>query len=271
VVDNNSGQDAVTEIETRFPQITLIANQENRGFAAASNQALRRAQGKYMMLLNPDAYLERGNIQPLLEYMDVHPHVGIVGPRILNQDGTLQLSAFPHPSVLRDLLSGFRLDRLFHFGKVSRRYLRPAQSRSHPFQVGWVSGACLLIRKETLEDIGLLDDNFFLFSEDVDLCLRATRGGWEVVFHPGLTVVHLGGQSTKKNLALKIESFYRKRLYFARKHFGALPLLLLKMTSLGELVVKTIIVKLSRTMDPWEREERLRGYRSALKVIFSRI
>jgi GT2 family glycosyltransferase len=270
VVDNNSGEDAGRRIQTSFPQVTLIANKDNKGFAAGCNQALKRARGAYALLLNPDTFLKEGDIKGPLEFLEGHPDVGIVGCKILNRDGDLQRSAFPTPSVLGDVLSGLRLDRLHSSRNIQNSYLRRIEEESEPFQVGWVSGACLIVRKETLQDIGFLDENFFLFAEDTDLCLRARKRGWNVMYHPGLTLVHLGGESTRRNLGLKINFYYRKRLYFATKHFGLAASLLLRGVSLAELLAKTIIVTLSRKIDPVERKERLEGYKSSLKLILRR-
>lgn len=271
VVDNNSKDGSTKEVHNRFPRIKLIENQSNRGFAAANNQGLRLMRGEYALLLNPDTLMTDSSLSKMIEFIRENPKTGIVGCRILNPDRSLQPSAFPIPSLKDLILSGFAASWISVGRYVQRHSNRHYMPHKRPVRVGWVSGACLLIRKETMEEIGLLDENFFLFSEDVDWCIRAQRRGWDVVYYPHATIIHYGGQSSQKNLALKIASFYRKRFYFVKKHFGRLALLFLKMISFFELMGKWFLVAFFLKLDPKERRSRLDGYKEALKTTFGKV
>jgi len=271
VVDNNSKDGSTKEVQNHFPQVRLIENQNNKGFAVANNQALKLIRGKYALLLNPDTLIINSSFTKMVEYMEENKRVGMVGCKILNPDGSLQASAFPLPTLKDLILSGFAASWIFWGRYVQRYSSRHYVPQKVPVKVGWVSGACLMIRKRTMDEIGLLDENFFLFSEDVDWCIRASRKGWAVIFYPEATIIHYGGQSAQKNLALKISSFYQKRFYFGKKHFGKLALLILKLISFFELIGKSLIVGIFLKMDSKERRARLNGYRQAFKLIFRTI
>lgn len=271
VVDNNSKDESTKEVQNHFPKVRLIENHNNKGFSAANNQALKLIRGKYALLLNPDTLIINSSFTKMVQYMEENKTVGIVGCKILNPDGSLQASAFPFPTLKDLILSGFAASWIFWGRYVQRYSCRHYVPQKVPLKVGWVTGACLMIRKRTMDEIGLLDENFFLFSEDVDWCIRASRKGWAVVFYPEATIIHYGGQSAQKNLTLKTFSFYQKRFYFAKKHFGKLALLILKMISFFELIGKWIIVATFLKLDSKEKRSRLKGYKQAFKLIFLRI
>jgi GT2 family glycosyltransferase len=271
VVDNDSKDGSAEEVQNRFPKVKLIRNQKNEGFAVANNQALRLMRGKYAVLLNPDTLIVDSSLTKMVKFLEEHKRVGILGCKIVNPDGSSQASAFPLPTLKDLLLSGFAAGWIF-WGRCIQRYSsRYYVSQKLPVKVGWVSGACLMVRKRIIDEIGLLDENFFLFSEDVDWCIRANRKGWAVVFYPEAIIIHYGGQSAQKNLALKISSFYQKRFYFGKKHFGRFALLILKLSSFFELIGKLLIVSILLKMDQKEREARLNGYKQAFKLIFRKI
>lgn len=267
VIDNGSTDRSAAEVKAKFPRVRVVSNEVNRGFAAASNQGLRLMRGEYALLLNPDTQMVHGSLAKMLAYLEDQQRVGIVGCKVLNPNGSLQPSAFPLPTLKDLFLSGLAADWL-SLGRLVRRHCSghcvPGQM---PVQVGWVSGACLMIRRKTIDQIGLLDENFFLFSEDVDWCMLASRKGWTVVYYPHAAVFHYGGQSAQQNLALKISSFYQKRLYFAEKHFGKSAWLILRLASCIELVVKWFMVASVLRLNPEEKEARLRGYRRALRLV----
>ena len=270
VVDNHSEDGSTKEVQTRFPQVRLIENQNNKGFAAANNQGLREMRGEFALLLNPDTIVGEEAIDKMVEFMKENDDVGILGPKIINPDGSLQASAFSYPTLIDDIILGFR-SNLFFTGKfISHYHSRLYHLPDHPFRVDWVSGACLMIRKKTIEDIGLLDERLFLFAEDLDWCLRAKNGGWKVIYFPRACIVHYGGQSTKKNLQMKIWSFYFKRFYFAKKYRGRFSMGFLKFVPFFELLAKMCIVKMKRRMDHYEKENRLLGYKKSIKLIFQK-
>jgi GT2 family glycosyltransferase len=268
VVDNASTDGSVEMIRQRFPQVRLITNRDNEGFARANNRAMGIMKGDLALLLNPDTVVQSEAIPGMIGFMRENPNVGIVGCKIINPDGSPQPSAFSFPTLIDDIILGLR-SNLFFTGRIANRFSRRAQqTANHPLAVDWVTGACLLIRKKTIQEIGPMDDNLFLFAEDLDWCLRTRRNGWKVVYLPSVCIVHYGGESAKKNLQVKISSFYFKRLYFAQKYRGRLSLLILKVVSFVELVVKMVIVRVKRKMDHTERRSRLDGYRRAIRLIF---
>lgn len=215
IVDNASSDGSADLIAREFPSIDLTRNTSNRGFAAASNQAIARARGRYVLLLNPDTAVPPEAIAGLVAFMDAHPRVGICGPRLLLADGSLQSCGRMFPtisSVLRESRS---------IAWVLRRFGGSAQAQpspSGPRACDWVDGACLMIRRETLTDIGLMDERFFLFAEEMDWCHSARNRGWQVYAVPGISVTHLRGESTRQrrdeSTALLVEmtlTYFQKR------------------------------------------------------------
>ena len=270
VIDNASADGSAAEVKAKFPGVRVVSNQVNRGFAAASNQGMQLMRGEYALLLNPDSQVPSRSLAKMVRYLEENQSVGIIGCKVLNPDGTLQPSAFPLPRLKDLVLSGFAVGWAPWGRRLQRLCSRPYLPRKGPVEVGWVSGSCLMIRRETIDRIGLLDENFFLYSEDVDWCIRAKREGWAVVYYPDAAVVHHGGQSAEQNLALKISAFYGKRLYFGRKHFGRLAHLILRLASCFELATKWIVVAGVLKLDSDEKRARLQGYRQALGVVFGK-
>ena len=178
-------------VRENFPNALLIENSNNLGFSRAVNQALERADGDYFLCLNNDAWLCPESLDRLLSFMENHPDTGIVGGKILNADGSLQFSARSFPTFTTALFNRTSLlTRLFPRNRFSRRYLLNDRDPSHVLEVDWVSGSFLMIRRATRDAIGLLDERFFLFCEDVDWCLRAKRAGWKVIYFPDAVAVH---------------------------------------------------------------------------------
>jgi GT2 family glycosyltransferase len=140
-----------------------------------------------------------------------------------------------------------------------------------PFKVGWVSGACLLIRKQVLDEVDLMDEKLFLFAEDTDLCTRARKKGWDVMLFPGAQIIHYGGQSTEKNLATSITSSHFSRFHFAKKHFGRIAMWILKIICFLELSIKFLVITVKPGMDRKERKSRLKGYLDSFRLIFHKI
>jgi len=223
VIDNASG-DHSGELAAGRHGVRLVANPVNRGFAAAVNQGLAATTGRYVLWLNPDAALVDDGLPALVEYMDAHPSVGIVGPRILDPDGSLQRSARAFPSY--DWAVGHRhslVTRLFPNNPYSRRYLLGDLDPSAPRAVDWVSGAALLHRRALVDRIGGLDETFFMYCEDVDFCLRARRAGWTTAYHPALVVEHEVAGSTRARSRAMLFERHRSLWRYYKKHFTRSP------------------------------------------------
>lgn len=218
VVDNDSGDGSVAMLRRDFPFVATIANQDNVGFARACNQVIPRAKGDYILLLNPDTVVMENAISLMATYMDSNPKCGGAGPKILNPDGTLQLScrrSFPTPAV-----AFFRftyLSMLFPnhpaFAKYNLTFADPDQE----IEVDALSGSCMMVRKTAIDEIGLLDEDIFMYGEEIDWCWRLKQAGWTVNYFPGSTVYHYHGASSRFrrvgatiNLHKGMEVFYRK-------------------------------------------------------------
>jgi len=270
VIDNASTDGSALLVRRKFPQVKLFLNQSNKGFASASNQGLRKMRGKLALLLNPDTKILEISIDKMIEFMEAREDVGISGCKIINPDGSLEVSAFPDPTLVHEIISGFR--SIPFLRKYIERYrIRYLSQSNGAMKVGWVTGACLMIRKETIEEIGYLDEKIFLYGEDVDWCLRARKKGWKVIYLPHIRIFHFGGASMQKDLARKIYSFYFKRFYLTQKYRSGMSLLFVKCISLLELLAKVTITTLKRNMNEKEKQSRLQGYEKSFRLIFRKL
>jgi GT2 family glycosyltransferase len=199
VVDNGSKDGSADMIEKDFPWVRLIRLTENRGFAGGNIPAMKKATGKYILLLNSDAFIRDDTFSKTIAYMDKHPYTGILGCKLTNPDGSMQPSARMLPGPLNKFLTITGLSDHYSKSRFFGRVDFTWWDHSTPKNVGWVVGAYFLIRRETMESIGYLDDRYFLYFEEVDYCLSARRSGWDVVFYPYTEVVHLGGKSAEKS------------------------------------------------------------------------
>ena len=198
VVNNSSTDNTVCVIKEKFPEVTLIENKKNIGFARANNLAYSKIRGKYILALNPDAFVEENTIRKTIDFMEKNPHCGILGCRLVNEAGILQPSARYFPTPYKLFLSYSGIGHRF----PDVRFLRGVDNMNWDHkttrEVDWVPGSFFLVRKAMIEEIGFFDDRYYLYYEEIDLCLRAKNKGWKVIFFPGATVVHLGGESAKK-------------------------------------------------------------------------
>jgi GT2 family glycosyltransferase len=220
VVDWASDPAAATRLREAHAGVRLLAEAGNRGFGAGVNLAARCARAPRLLLLNPDAVLDAPITPALGAYLDAHPRVGVVGPRIVDADGTLQASARRFPGV--STLAGGRstwLTRAWPGNPVSRRNLLAAEDGG-PRAVDWVSGACLLIRREAFESVGGFDEGFFLYWEDADLCRRLAARGWATHYLPDVVVRHAAGRSSRHARTRAQVAFHRSVYRYFRKHAG---------------------------------------------------
>jgi GT2 family glycosyltransferase len=220
VVDNGSGDGSVEMVAREFPEVCLLVNRHNVGFAAANNRALRHAGGRYLLLLNSDTVVLPGALVEMVRYMDEHRQVGALGPRLLNADHLPQLSVFPFPEIFHDVLVILEINRWPLVGRLTRWYgrRRDAQMAAATGEVDWVAGACLLLRREALEQIGGLDERLFFGHDDTDLCFRLRRGGWPTVYLTEAAVVHVGSQSWSHISPRRTIWYYAGRLRYFQAH-----------------------------------------------------
>ncbi len=221
VVDNASTDGSAVAVEERYPQVDLARNLENLGYAQANNQGLRRAEADYYLLLNPDTVLPRAALANMLRFMEERPEVAIAGPKLVMADGRLDLAcrrSFPSPEVAFYRMVG--LSRLFprsrRFGRYNLTYLDPDEIT----EVDSVVGAFMLIRAEALEQVGYLDEAFFMYGEDLDLAYRAKAAGWKVYYNPQVEVLHYKRSASTQNPKVARTAFYQAQHLFYKKHYA---------------------------------------------------
>jgi GT2 family glycosyltransferase len=233
VVDNASTDGSADMLRTRFPRVTCVAGERNLGFAAGNNLAAASASGKYLLLLNPDTVVPPGALSTLIEFANAHPRGGAFGPLLRNADGSPQRSCWRgDPGLgmaLADALYLWRVPWLA--ARVGSDYrdeeLRTARTVDH------LLGACLMVRRETWQQVGGLDEEYFLFLEETDWCARARRSGWDIFFVPAAQVTHFGQASMRLAPSRNLPQYYRSYARFYRARHHSLP---------GELVLKGIFV-----------------------------
>jgi len=220
VVDNASSDGSVEMVRREFPQVQLIANQDNRGFTRANNQGIAASRGRYVLLLNPDTEVLDDALTVMVAYMEAHPKVGVVGPKLLYPDGSVQSSRRRFPTLATAFLESTILHQWFPDNPAARRYHVLDQPDDRVQPVDWVVGACLMVRRQAIEAAGLLDEGFFMYSEELDWCRRIKERGWEVVYLPDARVVHHGGKSSEQVVPARHLHFQRSKVRYFRKHHG---------------------------------------------------
>ena len=217
VVDNASQDGSASMVEQRFPNVRVIANAVNRGFPAANNQAITVSGGRYVLLLNSDAAVLPGTLDRLVRFMDAHPKVGALGAKLLNPDGSFQASYADFPSLATELSLMTGASRLLIGPHAPSPRPRPNET-ARP--VDWVGGAAMLVRASALEGVGLMDEGYFLYSEETDWCWRFWQAGWEVWYDPDSAVIHHGGASTRQVSAPSYYRLYASKVRFFGKAYG---------------------------------------------------
>lgn len=220
VVDNASTDDSISIVKNVFPQVDIILNENNKGFSAANNIGIKASQGKYILLLNHDTLIRNNALNVLLDFMSNNPDVGACGPKILNSDGTIQHQCkrgFPTPLSTLVHMAGF--NKLMPKSKLFGHYLMTYIDINQINEVDSLSGSCMLIRKEILVNIGGLDELFFLYGEDLDLCYRIKQGKFKIYYVPQAIITHFGGVGSRAMSYKSIIEFYRSMIIFYVKHY----------------------------------------------------
>jgi len=216
VVDNASSDGSAAMVRQDFPSVHLIENRQNVGFARANNQAICHSRGRYVLMLNSDTLVHPGALETLVALMDAHPQAGACGPRLLNGDGSLQHACHPM------LTPGREFWRLLFLERLRPRATYPMQrwDTTTPRRVEVIKGACLLLRRSALDQVGLLDDQYFMYTEEVDLCHRLAQAGWELWYEPRAVVTHFGEASSRQVREEMYLQLYRSKVQFYRKFGG---------------------------------------------------
>jgi GT2 family glycosyltransferase len=280
IVVDNASSDGSAKVAHDMAGVNVIALAHNIGYGRANNLGMERGSGRYFLILNPDTIPLRGSIQTLVDFADRAPRAGIVAPRLLNDDRSVQTSAFKFPTLAMAAIDLFplpgwmpgRLRARLLTSSLNGRYLIEQQA-NEPFCIEHPLGACMLIRREAYEECGGFDDNIFMYSEEIDLALRYARGGWQCWQVPQAEVIHLGGRSTSQAPVAMQRELWRSRLYIYRKYrsplrYAALATLLL----LAQLVAMLTVTlkRLLRVVPAHEAARQKRLARTLIKVALSK-
>lgn len=225
VVDNASPDGSAKMVAQQFPRATLLAQDTNLGFAAATNLGIRAALAqdpppRYLLLLNPDTIVRSGALTALVEFMDETPAAGAAGARLYYGDGSFQHSAFRFPSLSMAVLDFWMINHRLLDSRLNGRYPRRWYQAGEPFAIDHPLGAAMIIRREALTQVGLLDEGFFMYCEEIDWCLRAKAAGWRIYCVPRSEIVHLGGQSTAQFRTRMFQALWQSRFRLFAKHYG---------------------------------------------------
>lgn len=221
VVDSASTDGSPQLVRDEFPQVRLLASEQNLGYAGGNNTGAAMAGGRYFFLLNPDTVVQPDALAHLVNFMDANPTVGAAGPQLRWPDGSLQSNRrrFPTPGSL--FWESTLLGQWFPHNRHSRRYHCADLPTDRPLPVDWVVGAAILIRREAWQQVGPIDAEFFMYFEETDWCRRAAAAGWEIYYLPAAQVIHFEGKSSEQVVAARTLRFQKSKLRYTRKHFGA--------------------------------------------------
>lgn len=240
MVDNGSQDGSREEVKKVFPSAHLIENERNLGFAKAANQGLQKASGRYALLLNPDTQVKNGAVERLVLFMDAHADAGMAGGQLLNADGSKQNSIANFPSLGTELLNKSLLRWLF-----PKKFPGKERNYSEPIEVDSVIGACMIVRRDVLNQVGFLDEDYFLFLEETDWCYRMKKAGWKIYHVPQAEIYHLQGKSAERDKKRAKIEYYHSRYHFFKKNRGTLHwfiLLIGLMIRLGAEVMFTFLL-----------------------------
>ncbi len=221
VVDNASGDESLAILANEFPYVKVLANNNNAGFSKACNQVIPQAKGDYVLLLNPDTIVVENAVSKLASFLDIHEQCGAVGPKILNDDGTLQLAcrrAFPSPAAAFFRLT--YLSKLFPKHPLIAKYNMTYADSQQDMEVDALSGSCMMVRKTVIDKIGLLDENIFMFGEDIDWCWRIKEAGWQVYYFPEAVIYHSHGAASRLRPIGTTFDLHKGMAVFYRKHIA---------------------------------------------------
>lgn len=272
VVDSHSSDHTVTMLRERYPQVKLVEQNENIGFTRANNIGLGETQGRYILLLNPDTNVLDNALMCMMEYLDHNPDVGIVGPHTLNEDGSTQSTRRRFPTFWIGLFESTWLQRFAPKSLLDHYYVTEGIPSDATLDVDWVQGSAMMVRREVYEQIGGLDEGYFMYSEELDWCKRAKQVGWRVVFLGDAKIVHYGGKSSEQAAARSHILFQQSKLRYFRKYHGWMTAQVLRLFLLFNYLFQLQIEygKLLLGHKPDMRRERVRVYwqvlRSGLKV-----
>jgi hypothetical protein len=258
VVDNGSTDGSQQMLAEKYPQVRIIQNEGNLGLGKASNQGIEATQGRYVLLLNNDTIVKGSSFDAMVDFLDQNPRVGAVGGKLLNPDGSIQTCYNYFSSLGEEFLVATRL------GEWIRPGYPAVMSGDEVKSVDWLGSACLMVRRSTLDEVGLLDEGYFIYGDEADLQYRIKKAGWDIYYLPHATTIHYGGRSMDRWPRRKM--VYRGKMLFYQKHYGFLRTLLLRLM-LGILSLIKMMVWAVMLLLPQKRDLAQKELRSNLDVI----
>ncbi|MFI5148626.1 MAG: glycosyltransferase family 2 protein [Bacteroidia bacterium] len=237
LVDNNSSDRSAEAVRNKFPEVIIIENKQNAGFPRANNQAFTISTGRYVFMLNPDTEFSDNSLEKMINYMDLHTETALIGPKLLNSDGSLQASVWRYPSIKGIFFEMLYLSPLLGFKNYADK------DKTHAFEADSFSGAAILFRRAVMEKIGMLDEKLF-WIEDVDYCYRASGAGYKLLYYPDASILHHIGQSARKNYKVTICNQIVNKIKFFRKYHPGLPWLTVVLLCFGEVMAKLVVFSL---------------------------
>jgi len=275
VVDNCSEDGSAEMVKSEFKQVILIQNKENRGFAAANNQAIAIAKGRYILLLNSDTIVLDKAIEKTISFADAHPQSGVIGCRVLNPDGSMQPTCFMFPSILNMMLESTYLYKIFPKNRFFGRQQMTWWDRNNVRCVEVVTGCFMLVRREAIEQVGVMDEHFFIYGEETDWCYRFKKNGWKVMFTPIGQIIHYVGQSTSKIPVAMIIQLRLSLLKFIKKHYSGSSLLIARFLTALFFALRLPIWFIAFLLRPHHKSiaiMKMQAYsKGIIKALFSRI
>jgi GT2 family glycosyltransferase len=267
VVDNNSSDGSQDMVRAEFPQVRLIANNENYGFSKANNQALKLCGGRYILLLNPDTELIDNSPKAMAEFMDNQPGIDAIGCKLIYPEGDVQHSCRHFPSLFTDLMENLYLDALFQKSPFFNYYRMGDWAHNEFRQVDQPYGACLLFRQEVMKKIGLMDERFFMYYDEVDLCYRIKKSGGKIYFVPGIQVIHYANRSSNQ-ISVTCEHYkYRSKFLFFDKHYGRWSIFILTLSLILRSILAGCVFPVLHVVCGRPRDEKY--FKRYLRIIWS--
>jgi GT2 family glycosyltransferase len=266
VVDNASTDGSSEMMKAKFPGVRILRSEENLGFSKGNNLAIGECEGRYIALVNPDVVVLPGCLDALADFLDEHPNVGNVGPRVLNPDMTLQVSCRQFPSIWNNLCSAAGLSTAFKNSRIfsGERMCFSPHDRTTPVDI--LVGCFSMIRRETFDAVGLLDDDLFMYGDDLDWCKRCWNAGWEVVFYPGAFAIHYGGKTTASYPVRFAVAQQRSILHYWSKHHGFWGVLGIRSVMMFHHLVRYLFAVLASAVRRQQSLARIQVSRACLRA-----
>ena len=265
VIDNNSQDHSRTMLKEELTNVECHFLHYNSGFSFATNYAMERSNSKYILLLNPDTALTENSFLQMYEFLETNSGVGAVGPIFTNNQGNIGLTTHKFPNIKIHFIESLNIKPLIKRYSLTKEQ-NILKSMEKPFEVDWISGGSFMVRRSIYDNIGGLDENFHLFGEDVDWCVRIKKSGWKIFCLPQIKIVHIGGVSTQKNFFSLVVNRYRSKLIFVKKHSNKAELLIIRILVLFGLILRIISSFFIKYSGAKEKQERIKAYFASLFV-----